>query len=162
MADPVDDRRGERPADAGDPVATPFARGPDRRREPTSRLSRFAFGGGRRRAARRASEQRGAFVDVYDPRLLLLAGWVALMNVADSAFTLVHLQAGGRELNPVADAMLMTGRLGFVALKSALIGLALLVLCLHVNFPLARIGLWVAASAYTLLVAYHLSLFRVG
>ncbi|MBK7877269.1 MAG: hypothetical protein IPJ77_16255 [Planctomycetes bacterium] len=46
-------------------------------------------------------------------------------------------------------------------LKSGLISLALVVLCVHKNFHLARLGLWVAAIAYTLLFAYHLSLFGV-
>jgi len=152
-----------RPLTGGKPAAgtqQPW-RGPDRRQRPTPRLSRWAFGAGRRRTVRRAEEREGAFVDLYDPKLVLLVGWVALMNVADSAFTLVHLQAGGRELNPVADWMLMTGRLGFVAVKSALIAVALLVLCMHANFPLARFGLWASAAAYTALLCYHISLFYV-
>jgi len=85
--------------------------------------------------------------------------WVAMMNVGDSYFTLVHLQSGGIELNPVAEELLRTGRAGFVIWKSALIGLALVVLTLHKNFWLARFGLWVSAGAYTLLNLYHLSLF---
>ncbi len=135
---------------------------PDRRREPTRRLSRFSFLGGRRRAARRDEEREGNFVDRYSIRLLALILWVALMNIGDSYFTLVHLQAGGVELNPIAAALLGTGRVGFVFVKSFLIALALCVLCIHKNFFLARAGLWIAAGSYTLLFAYHLSLFRVG
>lgn len=137
-------------------------RGPDRRSEPTPRISRFAMGQGRRVGPRRGSETEGAYVDLYSRRLWALLVWVAIMNIADSYFTLVHLQAGGLELNPVADALLRTGRIGFVLSKSALIGVALLVLCVHKNFPLARVGLYVSAGVYTLLVAYHLSLFRAG
>lgn len=153
---------GDAPQGAPGPVAERPWRGPDRRARPTPRISRWAFGPGRRRAARRQEEREGIFVDLYSSRLVLLIGWVALMNIADSGFTLVHLQAGGRELNPVADWMLTTGRLGFVAVKSTLIAAALLVLAMHVNFPLARLGLWVSAGAYTLLVAYHISLFYVA
>jgi hypothetical protein len=125
-------------------------------------LSRFSFLGGRRRAARRGEERGGNFVDRYSIRLLALILWVALMNIGDSYFTLVHLQAGGVELNPIAAALLGTGRVGFVFVKSFLIALALCVLCIHKNFFLARAGLWIAAGSYTLLFAYHLSLFRVG
>jgi hypothetical protein len=46
-------------------------------------------------------------------------------------------------------------------LKSAVISLALLVLCLHKNFNLARLGLWTAAVAYTCLLGYHLLLFAM-
>jgi hypothetical protein len=137
-------------------------RGPDRRKRPTPRLSRYALWGGRRRAPRRSSEREGAFVDLYHPRLFLVVLWVALMNIGDSFFTLVHLQAGGVELNPVAKMLLTTGRWNFVFVKSILIALALIVLAVHKNFHLARVGLWTAAGTYTCLVVYHLLLFRMG
>ena len=133
-------------------------RGPDRRRRPTPRFSRYTLFGGRRRTGRRGGESTNSFVDQYSARMWGLLVWVALMNAGDSFFTLLHLQGGGIELNPVADAMLGTGRLGFVFLKSFLITVPLVVLCLHKNFPLARLGLWLAAGTYSLLLAYHVSL----
>ena len=101
------------------------------------------------------------YVDVYDTRLLLALMWIALTNVADSFFTMVHLQGGGSEANPIADLLLMTGRANFVLLKSVLVALALVILCVHKNFRIARIGLWVAAGSYSALLAYHLLLFVV-
>lgn len=136
-------------------------RGPDRRKRPTPRLSRFSFTGGRRRGGRRRGEDQASFVDLYSVRLLAMLLWIALMNFADSFFTLIHLQNGGTEVNPIAGVLLTTGLAPFVLLKSAMIALALVVLCVHKNFHLARLGLWVAALAYTLLCLYHLSLFRV-
>lgn len=131
-------------------------RGRDRRYQATPRVSRFTFLGGRRKEIRRREEQEGAFVDLYSPVMLALLCWVALMNAGDSFFTIYHLQVGGIELNPVAAALLETGRLGFVSGKSVLIALALLVLCLHKNFFLARIGLGTALATYTALVGYHI------
>jgi hypothetical protein len=139
--------------------AAPAVRAGDRRRRATPRLSRFTFFGGRRRGARRTHEEEGSFVDLYGVRLLLVILWIALMNVADSFFTLIHLQNGGTEVNPVAALLLSTGLSSFVLLKSGLIAVALCVLCVHKNFNLARLGLWIAALAYTLLCAYHLALF---
>jgi hypothetical protein len=89
----------------------------------------------------------------------MAAIWVALMNTGDSYFTLVHLQSGGIELNPFAQMLLRTGRFGFVIAKGLMITLAVLVLIQHKNFWLARVGLWIAAGAYTVLNLYHLSLF---
>lgn len=132
----------------------------DRRHNPTPRLSAYSLIRGRRRGPRRSGEREGSFVDLYGSRLFLIVIWVAVMNLGDSFFTLLHLQAGGIELNPVAGALLQTGRDGFVFWKSFLIGLALIVLALHKNFYLARIGLWTAAGTYTLLFVYHLSLFQ--
>jgi hypothetical protein len=131
-------------------------RGADRRRSATPRLSRYTFGGGRRRTVRRAGEREGSFVDLYSPLVLLPVLWVAGMNAADSFFTIHHLQAGGIELNPVAALLLESGRFGFVFGKATMISLALLVLCVHQNFFLARIGLGTAVATYTTLVAYHL------
>ena len=131
----------------------------DRRKEPTPRFSRYAAAGGRRRTVRRKEEREGSFVDQHGARLWLLVFWVALMNIGDSYFTLIHLQAGGIELNPVAAFLLRSGRFGFVLTKSVLIAFALVVLAVHKNFFLARIGIWTAAGTYTLLVLYHLSLF---
>src|SRR5262245_15193009 len=158
---------GQRPTMSGagtaaSPTPDHVYRGVDRRRRPTPRISRFALWGGRRRAPRRGGEREGSFVDLYGWRLFLLVVWIALMNIGDSFFTLVHLQAGGVELNPVAKMLLTTGRWNFVFAKSILIGLALIVLAVHKNFHLARIGLWTAAGTYTCLVVYHLLLFRLG
>lgn len=159
---PIGQRSGmigeSRIADAARPLVY---RGPDRRTAPTPRFSRYALWGGRRAGPRRSEEREGSFVDVYGRRLFLIVLWVALMNIGDSFFTLVHLQNGGVELNPVAKMLLTTGRWNFVFAKSILIGLALTVLAMHKNFYLARIGLWTAAGTYTCLVAYHLFLFRV-
>lgn len=156
---PVDTAQGSAPGPPGS-AREPVYRGPDRRRRPTPRFSRYAFWGGRRKHVRRRDEREGAFVDLFDWPLLLLAGWVALMNSADSFFTLYHLQAGGIELNPVADALLRLGREHFVFWKAALIAGALLVLCVHKNFALARLGLLAATLTYTLLVVYHVWLLR--
>lgn len=134
-------------------------RGPDRRRRATPRFSLYSLWGGRRQRHRRSEEQGNAFVDVYGTRLWLVVMWIVLMNIADSFFTLVHLQNGGVEANPMAQALLTTGREGFVFWKSGLIGLALVVLTIHKNFPMARLGLWVSAGAYTLLLCYHVALF---
>ena len=146
----------ERRADSPGPY-----RGPDRRQRKTPRLSRYALWGGRRRRARRSDEAEGSFVDVHETWLLGALLWIALMNVGDSFFTLVHLQNGGTEVNPVAAVLLNTGRTGFVVLKSSVIALSLCVLCIHKNFYLARVGLWTAALAYTLLCVYHLLLFVI-
>lgn len=152
---------GEEASASPRPAQANAQRGADRRRKPTPRLSRFALFGGRRREVRREEEFEGSFVDRYGIGIFLAVVWIALMNIGDSFFTLVHLQAGGIELNPVAQLLLDTGRWSFVFIKSFLIALALTVLAVHKNFYLARIGLWTAAGTYTLLVGYHLLLFQV-
>lgn|GEM_PF-732466 len=134
-------------------------RGVDRRKRPTPRFSRYSLFGGRRQTVRREEEREGSYVDRYATTLALAVLWISVMNLGDSFFTLTHLQSGGIELNPVAAALLESGRSGFVIWKTGLIALALVVLTLHKNFVLARMGLWLAAGGYTLLNLYHLTLF---
>ena len=142
-------------------VDPPRWRGEDRRKERTPRLSRWSFVGGRRRGPRREGERDGSFVDLYGLGMLLALMWIALANVADCFFTLVHLQNGGSEVNPVADLLLQTGLVNFVLLKSGLVSVALLVLCLHKNLRIAKYGIWGAALAYGVLIVYHLALFAL-
>lgn len=133
----------------------------DRRGASTPRISRYSLFGGRRRDVRRDQEREGTFVDLYDWPILGVLAWIAVANMADSFFTLHHLQAGGVELNPIAERLLRTGHLGFVSIKCGLISVALMVLLLHKNFAAARLGIWIAGVAYTLLFAYHLLLLGV-
>ncbi|WP_145197268.1 DUF5658 family protein [Planctomycetes bacterium Poly30] len=151
---------GSNPFDPPVQAATRRRTHPDRRMAPTPRFSRFSIRGGRRATIQRGEEAEGSYVDVYSTWVLFWVLWVALMNIGDSFFTMVHLQAGGVEVNPVAAAMLKTGCFGFVFLKAVLIGVALLVLTLHKNFQLARFGLGLSTAAYTALVIYHLTLFE--
>lgn len=141
-------------------TATRVHRGPDRRARPTPRLSRYSFLGGRRHVVA-GEEREGSYVDIYGTGLFATIAWVSLMNVADSFFTLYHLQAGGIELNPIAQGLLNLGRVEFVLWKSVMISLALLVLCVHKNFGLARWGLVAASATYTALFGWHLYLLTV-
>lgn len=134
--------------------------GPDRRSRPTPRISRYSFLGGRRQVVGDEARE-GTYVDVYGAPLFATIAWVSLMNVADSFFTLYHLQAGGIELNPIAQALLNLGRVDFVLWKSVMISLALIVLCVHKNFGLARWGLVAATATYTALFGWHLFLLTV-
>jgi hypothetical protein len=147
------------PAKAIRSARSALTRGPDRRGRNTPRFSSYSLSRGQRGRVRRGEEREGSFVDLYGSGLLIALMWITLANVADSFFTLIHLQGGGTEINPIADFLLRAGLTRFVLLKSALVGMALLVLCVHKNFRIARIGLWTAAGAYTLLIAYHVALF---
>jgi hypothetical protein len=155
----MDATQGNAEAASEAPSPATAYRGPDRRKRPTPRFSRYSLWGGRRAGHRRSGEGTDSFVDRYDASVAFMLVWVALMNVGDSFFTLTHLQSGGIELNPVAAWLLESGRFGFVFTKCLLISLALLVLCQHKNFHLARLGLWLAAIAYTVLFGYHIFLF---
>lgn len=135
--------------------------GEDRRRRPTPMISRYTFFGGRRRAARREGEREGTFVDVYGPGILGIVLLVVSLNIFDSFFTLVYLQRGGLEANPIVQLLLDQGMATFVLVKNLVIGFALCMLCLCKNFSYARLGLQISIWVYSLLAVYHIFLYSL-
>ncbi|MEM8884044.1 MAG: DUF5658 family protein [Planctomycetota bacterium] len=128
----------------------------DRRRRPTRPFSRYMFIG-RRRGARRVGEAGNIYVDRYTTEEWVLAGGVVVLSFLDLVFTLIHLQAGGREANPVMDYFLQTGGTdAFIIAKSLFTLLGVSVLLLHVRFDRVRFLLRMAFVLYAALFVFHL------
>lgn len=126
----------------------------DRRKHPTPMISRYSLFGGRRQ-----SRAEGTFVDLYGPGVFAALLAVCALNVFDTFFTLVYLQRGGSEANPIAAAMIRQSPAYFVFWKVLVFGNALAILCLHKNFRRARVGILIGAGIYVLITFYHLFLF---
>jgi len=131
---------------------------PDRRRRRTPMLSRYTLFGGRRRSGRRGAEARGIYVDRYGWQVSVLILAILMLNVLDAYFTLVFVQLGGKEANPVAQMCLDMGDIPFILVKSALIGFCLLVLLMHHTFYAVPRVLLAICAFYTVLIAYHVVL----
>ena len=134
-------------------------RGPDRRSRPTPFLSRYSFFGGRRRGGRRPGEKQEIFVDRYPTWTWVLLTAFLILNLLDAHFTLVYLQRGGEEANPVAVRLLYAGMSTFIGVKAVGVGLGALVFCILNHFRTGRIGVILALSFYQLLLLYHMSLY---
>jgi hypothetical protein len=135
-------------------------RGPDRRRRPTPILSRYTIVG-RRRAFRREEEGGNAYVDRYSPRMAAALVAIMVLCVLDALFTLLYLQRGGTELNPLMAAAIEMGVVPFLAIKNGLTIVGVLFLCLHKNFRHVKPVIAGVLVLYTLLMAYHLYLTTV-
>lgn len=149
---------------APDP-ASADGRGPDRRKRPTPILSRWSLRGGRRGAGgRRPGENDRAFVDVYPPRDAALLIAFLFLNLLDAHFTLVYLQRGGEEANPIAVGLLNLGMGSFIFLKGLGISAGAVFFCLLRNWRNARLGVLLVLFFYQILFAYHLLLYtnRIG
>ncbi len=132
---------------------------PDRRKKPTPMLSRYTFFRGRRSSFRRREDRlRGGYIDRYGHRLFTVLIWIIVLNIFDALFTHVILGCGGTELNPVAGwAITMFGN-HFIIWKLAVIGLGLLLLCLHSKFRLAKAVIAMTAALYSGVVLYQVVL----
>jgi len=132
-------------------------RGPDRRRRPTPIFSRYTIFG-RRQAFRRQEEGGNAYVDRYSPRMMAALVTIMVLCVLDALFTLLYLQRGGSELNPIMAAAIRMGVGPFLAIKNGLTILGVLFLCLHKNFRHVKPVIAGVLGLYLLLLLYHLYL----
>jgi hypothetical protein len=121
-------------------------------------FSRHALLGGRRAGGRRVGEQQAVFVDRHGPGLLAVGLAIVVLNVLDAWFTLLLLSMGGREMNPLVQAILDWSVPAFLLFKTAGIGVCVGFLALTKNFRAARIGMGVVLGGYALLLGWHLYL----
>jgi len=133
----------------------------DRRSVPTSAWSGL-LGHRRRKRGRRDGESEDTYVDAFSRRGVLLLVVIFVLNICDAFFTMIWLQRGGGEANPFMNWLLGLGDNAFLIQKCFIVGLWLLLLLVHKNFRLARIGLWSAFGVYSLLILYHLALMASG
>jgi hypothetical protein len=126
----------------------------ERRTNPT-RAWHSLFGFHRRRDGRRRGEIANSYVDRYSPQDLALLLGVFILNILDAFFTLRWLDMGGGEANPIMKALIDSSDMLFLMQKCMVVGLWLVILVIHKNFRIARIGLWGALVLYTCILLYH-------
>jgi Domain of unknown function (DUF5658) len=135
----------------------PGRSGTDRRRLSLRSLVYGAWRG-RRVAERRTGTQAG-YVDRYPSSVVLAAVALFALAVADAYGTLVLLEAGAQEINPVMEALLQAEPAWFVPMKLAITAVGVLLLVLHKNFSLGQIPalkiLYGLLGLYGCLIAYE-------
>ena len=130
----------------------------DRRERATGLISRFSLFG-RRAQGRRVGERDNIYVDRYSVAEYLLVGGILILSILDMVFTLIHLNAGGTEANPVMAWTLEWGGqdgFGMVKLVTTLIGLGILLV--HVRFRRVKHLLGFAFLVYASVFIFHLYL----
>jgi len=83
---------------------------------------------------------------------------VCVSSLLDALLTLLHLENGGGEANPLMYIAIAHGTTLFVVLKISITCVAAWFLAVHQQFPLAYRGLHGLALAYGVLLVYHLAL----
>jgi hypothetical protein len=109
----------------------------DRRKQPTLALSRFAVKGQRRNFRRKEDRQTGGYVDRYGSGLLFLIVLIVGLNVMDALLTMMILEQGGWEMNPIVRSVIQIYGDKFWIWKFAIVSVPLVLLCLHSKFRLA-------------------------
>lgn len=137
-------------------VETHERRGEDRRQRPTPMLSRYAILGGRRQGDRRLPGSPNQYVDRYETWLVAALVAISALCALDAVMTLLYIQKGGSEANPVMAAVIEWGPRPFLILKCVVTNLGLVILCLHKNFRYVKAVINTLLAIYSLLLVYHL------
>ncbi len=126
----------------------------DRRKRPTPALSRFSLWGQRMSFRREEDKKRGGYVDRYSSGLLFLLILVVGLNVLDVLFTMMILDNGGWEINPVVRSVIEVYGDGFWAWKFAIVSVPLILLCLHSKFRMV-LTIILGISVFTTIVVLY-------
>jgi len=128
----------------------------DRRKQPTPGLSRFTLWGRRRTFRREEDRSRGGYVDRYGSGLLFLLVLVVGLNVLDVLFTMMILDNGGYEINPVVRSVIQVYGDGFWIWKFAIVSVPLILLCLHSKFRMVLTIIFGFSVFITMVVIYQI------
>jgi len=130
----------------------------DRRKQPTPGLSRFTFLGQRRTFRRKADQERGGYIDRYNTGLFLLLIFIIGLNILDTVLTMMIMEYGGWELNPIARSIIEIYGDRFWIWKFTIVSISLVLLCLHSKFRRIQTIIIAACSVYAGVVLYQISL----
>jgi len=137
------------------------------RRQFSWRTVAFGFLLSRRRVHRRSSDEEVIFLDWHHPWLFFLATGTMLLSCADAFLTLMLIDLGMIEANPVMGASMSHGTTVFTSTKLAMTGVGILMLVFLAKARFlnrVRTGLFLTTffSFYACLVCYELvNLFRL-
>jgi len=130
----------------------------DRRKQPTLALSRFAVKGQRRSFRRKVDQQSGGYVDRYGSGLFFLIVLIVGLNVTDALLTMMILEDGGWELNPIVRSVIQVYGDKFWIWKFAIVSVPLVLLCLHSKFRSATAVILGVGVVYAAAVLFQIFL----
>lgn len=138
------------------------------RRQQTVRTFFCQFSKSRRRGERRRDfRHMGGYVDVHPAQHLMIILGTLLLCIADVYLTLLLLNNGGKELNPVMDRLIQYDLMVFYVAKYTLTAAGLIWLLVHRNFRLlnrvpGECVLYSIFTVYLALVGYEIHLLSVA
>ena len=111
----------------------------DRRKKPTPALGRFTLGGRRRTFRRKIDQQKGGYVDHYDALLFFFLISAVTLNILDAFLTIMILDLGGWEVNPIARSAIEVYGDKVWVWKFFIVSVCVVLLCLHSKFKRAKL-----------------------
>ncbi len=111
----------------------------DRRKKSTPALSRFTLWGRRRTFRRKIDQQKGGYVDQYNELIFFFLISAVALNILDVFTTIVVLDLGGAEINPIVRSALEVYGDKFWVWKFFIVSACVVFFCLHCKFRRAKL-----------------------
>jgi len=131
----------------------------DRRQQPTPGISRYTLWGRRKTFRRKEDQERGGYVDRYHSGLLILLTLAVGLTVLDALFTMMILDDGGWEINPVVRSVIQLYGDRFWVWKFVMVSFPLTLLCIHSKFRLVIPVILGIATISVLVILYQIFLY---
>jgi hypothetical protein len=103
-------------------------------------------------------QQRGGYIDWYGPGLFFLLLLIVGLNILDALCTLMILDYGAWELNPLVRSAIGLYGDKFWVWKFAIVSICLLLLCIHIQFKPIKTIIVTISSVYIGIVLYEIFL----
>jgi hypothetical protein len=94
--------------------------------------------------------------DHYSPKLLFFLILIIGLNYLDACFTMMILEQGGRELNPIVESALGIWGEKFWIWKFAVVSVSSVILCLFSRYKRVKIAIVLVSFLYLGLVTYQI------
>lgn len=117
-------------------------RGIDRRTNNKSRFKYLLFNGRRVSSRREDDGGRAIIFDRYHQNLFLAITTILVLSITDAVLTLIVIQRGATELNPVMAYFLEHGTSTFIVAKYVLTSIGVIILLIFKNVFLTKIKIY--------------------
>jgi hypothetical protein len=125
-----------------------------------------SFNPRRRTPSRRFDDSRYHSLDWHAPHLLAVAIGILLLSFADAFLTLVLLQGGASEVNPIMEALIYRSVAMFAGLKMAMTSASVVLMVFLARYRFMRLlrvewVLYAVFIAYASLIGYEFWMLKV-
>jgi len=129
-------------SDACDRLDSERRCGQDRRQDIRSQFRYFLINGRRESARREEDKTRVFFFDRYNQRIFAAITAILMLSIFDALLTLLLIEQGATELNPVMAFFLEYGPLSFIIAKYILTSFGVVVLLIFKNVFINNINMY--------------------
>jgi hypothetical protein len=122
-----------------------------------------SFNPRRRAPSRRLNDTRFHSPDWHSPHLLAIAISISLLSMVDAFLTVVLLQGGAKEINPIMAVLIYKNIAIFAAMKMAMTGVSVVFMVVLARYRFMRLvrvewALYAVLAAYVTLISYEFSM----